>query len=78
VDTTYAREVTGEGEHTLECHDEMLKGLIIRNYVPYHCAIRYVALHPEPEDDHGKLLACYTRPSCRHRQTTSGFLYLAH
>ena len=56
MDTTYDGEVTGEDEHTLECHDEMLKELIYRSYVPYHCAFRSAALHPEPEDDHGKLV----------------------
>jgi hypothetical protein len=70
VDTTCDREVTGEGEHTLECHDEMLKGLINRCYVPYHCAFRSAALHPEPEDDHGKLIGMLHKtilpPSANH------------
>jgi hypothetical protein len=70
VDTTYNREVTGEDEHTLECHDEMLKGLINWCYVPYHCGIRSAALHPEPEDDHGKLVGLLQKtillPSANH------------
>jgi hypothetical protein len=70
VATTYDREVTGEDEHTLECHDEMLKGLINRCYVPYHCGIRSVALHPEPEDDYGKLVGMLQKfilpPSANH------------
>ena len=70
VDTTYDREITGEDEHTLECHDEMLKGLINRSYVPYHCGIRSVALHPEPEEDHGKLVGMLHKtilpPSANH------------
>ena len=48
----------------------MLKGLINRGYVPYHCAIRSVALHPEPEDDHGKLVGMLHKtilpPSANH------------
>ena len=74
VDTTYDREVTGEDEHTLECHDEMLKGLINRCYVPYHCGIRSVALHPEPEDDHGKLVGMLQKtilpPSANHQRAS--------
>jgi hypothetical protein len=70
VDTTYDREVNGDDEHTLECHDEMLKGLIIRCYVPYHCGIRSVALHPELEDGHGKLIGMLQKtilpPSANH------------
>jgi hypothetical protein len=48
----------------------MLKGLIIRSYVPYHCAFRSAALHPEPEDDHGKLVGLLQKiilsPSANH------------
>ena len=70
VDTTYDREVTGEDEHTIECHDELLKGLIIRSYVPYHRGIRSVGLLPEPEDDYGKLVGMLQKtilpPSANH------------
>ena len=49
----------------------MRKGLINRSYVPYHCGgIRSVALHPEPEDDHGKLVGMLQKtilpPSANH------------
>ena len=48
----------------------MLKGLINRSYVPYHCGIWSVALHPEPEDDHGKLVGKLQKtilpPSANH------------
>ena len=48
----------------------MLKGLINRSYVPYHCAIRSVALHLEPEDDHSKLVGLLQKtilpPSANH------------
>jgi 4-cresol dehydrogenase (hydroxylating) len=52
----YDREVPGEDERALACHDEMLGGLIRRGYVPYRLGIQSVKLLPEPKDDYGKLL----------------------
>jgi 4-cresol dehydrogenase (hydroxylating) len=56
VDITYDREVAGEDEKALRCHDEMLKGLIERGYIPYRLGIQSVELLPEPEDDYSELL----------------------
>ena len=56
VDITYDREVEGEDERALECHDEMLGRLIESGYVPYRLGIQSVRLLPEPDDDTGKLL----------------------
>ena len=56
VDITYDREVAGEDERALECHDEMLGRQIRAGYVPYRVGIESVKLLPEPDDDTGKLL----------------------
>jgi 4-cresol dehydrogenase (hydroxylating) len=56
ADITYDREVAGEDEKALRCHDEMLEALIWRGYIPYRLGIRSVGLLPEPEDDYGELL----------------------
>jgi FAD/FMN-containing dehydrogenase len=61
VDITYDRDVAGEDEKALACHDEMLRGLIERGYVPYRLGIRSVGLLPEPEDDYGELLQALKR-----------------
>ncbi len=52
----YDREVPGEDEKALACHDEMLGRLIEREYIPYRLGIQSVKLLPEPKDDYGKLL----------------------
>jgi len=56
VDITYDREVEGEDERALECHDALLGRLISAGYVPYRLGIESVRLLPEPDDDTGKLL----------------------
>ena len=56
VDITYDREVEGEDERALECHDALLGRLIRAGYVPYRLGIESVKLLPEPDDDTGKLL----------------------
>ena len=56
VDITYDREVEGEDERALECHDALLGRLIGTGYVPYRLGIESVRLLPEPYDDTGKLL----------------------
>jgi len=56
VDITYDREVEGEDEKALACHDEMLGRLIEEGYVPYRLGIQSVRLVPEPDDDSGLLL----------------------
>lgn len=57
VDITYDREVEGEDEKALECHDALLGRLIESGYFPYRLGIESVRLLPEPDDDTGKLLA---------------------
>jgi 4-cresol dehydrogenase (hydroxylating) flavoprotein subunit len=56
VDITYDREVEGEDERALACHDEMLGRLIDAGYIPYRLGIESVRLLPEPEDGTGELL----------------------
>jgi 4-cresol dehydrogenase (hydroxylating) len=56
VDITYDREVAGEDERALACHDEMLGRLIEGGYVPYRLGIQSAKLLPEPADDYGELL----------------------
>jgi 4-cresol dehydrogenase (hydroxylating) flavoprotein subunit len=56
VDITYDREVEGEDERGLKCHDALLGRLIRAGYVPYRLGIESVKLLPEPDDDTGKLL----------------------
>jgi 4-cresol dehydrogenase (hydroxylating) len=57
VDITYDREVAGEDERALQCHDALLGRLIEAGYVPYRLGIQSVGLLPEPKDDTGGLLA---------------------
>jgi 4-cresol dehydrogenase (hydroxylating) len=56
VDITYDREVEGEDERALECHDALLRRLIGAGYIPYRLGIEAVRLLPEPHDDTGRLL----------------------
>jgi 4-cresol dehydrogenase (hydroxylating) flavoprotein subunit len=51
VDITYDRDVRGEDEKALQCHDEMLGCLIERGYVPYRLGVEFVRLLPELDDD---------------------------
>lgn len=54
---TFDREVPGEDEQALKCHDEMLRALIEAGYVPHRLGIQAVGLLPEPVDDSALLLA---------------------
>lgn len=56
VDITYDREVAGEDERALACHDALLGRLIEGGYVPYRLGIQSAKLLPEPADDYGELL----------------------
>ena len=56
VDITYDRDVAGEDERAMACHDEMLGRLIGAGYIPYRLGIESVRLLPEPEDGTGRLL----------------------
>ncbi len=53
----YDRDVPGEDEKALACHDEMLGRLIEGGYIPYRLGIQSVKLLPEPKDDYAKLLS---------------------
>jgi 4-cresol dehydrogenase (hydroxylating) len=55
VDITYDREVEGEDERALQCHDAMLGRLIEAGYIPYRLGIESVRLLPEPDDTGGLL-----------------------
>lgn len=57
VDITYDREVEGEDQKALACHDAMLRRLIEAGYIPYRLGIQSTGLLPEPHDDTGELLA---------------------
>ena len=56
VDITYDRDVAGEDERALACHDALLGRLIGAGYIPYRLSIESVRLLPEPEDGTGRLL----------------------
>ena len=52
----FDREVPGEDERAVSCHDELLGRLIEMGYIPYRLGIQSAKLLPEPEDDYGYLL----------------------
>jgi 4-cresol dehydrogenase (hydroxylating) len=54
---TYDRELEGEDERALRCHDDMFRGLLEAGYVPHRLGIHAVGLLPEPVDGSGRLLA---------------------
>jgi 4-cresol dehydrogenase (hydroxylating) len=56
VDITYDRDVAGEDERALDCHDEMIGRLIEVGYIPYRLGIRSVGLLPKPTDHTSMLL----------------------
>jgi 4-cresol dehydrogenase (hydroxylating) flavoprotein subunit len=53
---TYDREVAGEDAQALACHDDMLRRLIEKGYIPYRLGIRSVKLLPAAGDDYEKML----------------------
>jgi 4-cresol dehydrogenase (hydroxylating) flavoprotein subunit len=56
VDITYDRDVAGDDERALACHDALLGRLIVAGYIPYRLGIESVRLLPEPEDGTSRLL----------------------
>ncbi len=58
---TFDRDVPGEDERALACHDAMLQTLVAAGYVPHRLGLRSVGLLPEPADDSTRLLATLKR-----------------
>ena len=57
VDITYDRDVPGEDQKALACHDAMMRRLTDAGYIPYRLGLQSAGLLPQPHDDTGDLLA---------------------
>ncbi|KHD09608.1 FAD-linked oxidase [Candidatus Thiomargarita nelsonii] len=53
----YDREVPGEDERAMACHDSMLQKLTEAGYIPYRLDIQSMNSLPPAKDDYGKLLS---------------------
>ncbi|MBD2300152.1 FAD-binding oxidoreductase [Nostoc sp. FACHB-190] len=56
VAIVYDRDVPGEDERAIACHDEMMQKLILEGYIPYRLTTSAMNSLPTPKDDYGKLL----------------------
>jgi 4-cresol dehydrogenase (hydroxylating) flavoprotein subunit len=72
VDITYDRDVAGEDERALGCHDEMLGRLIESGYLPYRLGIQSAGLLPDPDDDTGRLLGALKKTFDPHNILAPG------
>ena len=52
----FDREVPGEDEKALACHDSLLGRMIEEGYIPYRLGLQSVKLLPEPKNDYGEVL----------------------
>ena len=52
----YDREVPGEDERAIACHDEMMQKLATEGYIPYRLSTQSMNSLPLARDDYGKLL----------------------
>lgn len=53
----YDRDVTGEDQRAMECHDRVLQWLIQAGYIPYRLGIQSMNSLPLAQDDYGKLIS---------------------
>ena len=53
----YDRDVPGEDEQAMRCHDAILSKLNAAGYPPYRLGIQSMGSVPAPRDDHGALIA---------------------
>ncbi|MEK8017626.1 MAG: hypothetical protein VSS75_012210, partial [Candidatus Parabeggiatoa sp.] len=56
VGIVYDREVSGEDQQALNCHNTLLEKLNEAGYIPYRLGIDAMTKLPQPQDDYGKLL----------------------
>ncbi len=57
----YDRDVAGEDQRAMECHDNILQVLTQFGYIPYRLGIQSMNSLPSPVDDYGKLLSILKR-----------------
>jgi 4-cresol dehydrogenase (hydroxylating) len=57
----YDRDVAGEDQRAMECHDKMLQVLIQEGYIPYRLGIQSMNSLPPSQDDYGKLISTLKR-----------------
>ena len=56
VTIIYDRDVPGEDERAMACHDEMMEKLTLFGYIPYRLSTQSMNSLPTPRDDYGKFL----------------------
>jgi 4-cresol dehydrogenase (hydroxylating) len=56
VTIMYDRDLPGEDERALACHDEMMQQLALEGYIPYRLSTRGMNSLPSAQDDYGQLL----------------------
>ncbi|BAU64852.1 putative oxidoreductase [Stanieria sp. NIES-3757] len=56
VTIMYDRELPGEDQRALGCHDEMFQKLALEGYIPYRLSTRGMKLLPSAQDDYSQLL----------------------
>lgn len=49
ISITYDRDIPGEDEKAMQCHDELLKKLTDKGYIPYRLGVQSMGKLPEPE-----------------------------
>ena len=57
----YDREVEGEDERAMECHDKTLRLLTQNGYIPYRLGIQSMNSLPPAQDDYGHLIGTLKR-----------------
>lgn len=56
VTIVYDRDVPGEDERAMACHDEMIEKLALFGYIPYRLSTKSMNSLPTPRDDYAKFL----------------------
>jgi 4-cresol dehydrogenase (hydroxylating) len=57
----YDREIPGEDERAMKCHDQTLETLLQNGYIPYRLGIQSMNSLPPVQDDYGKLISTLKR-----------------
>ena len=57
----YDREIEGEDERAMQCHDEVMQLLSQKGYLPYRLGIQSMNSLPPTEDDYGHLMKTIKR-----------------
>jgi 4-cresol dehydrogenase (hydroxylating) len=50
ISITYDRDIPGEDEKAMQCHDELLKKLTDKGYIPYRLGVQSMNKLPAPEE----------------------------